>query len=257
MGNSVPESSPIRTTDTFGPVTLEPKRVFGSTEGVASERVILFLGAPGSGKGTQSSWLSGQLGIPALSTGDMLRREAKRNTARGRKLRGILASGALVDDGLVCDAVDARLRQELPGRGIILDGFPRTTAQAQRLDDTLADLGIPGPLVLHLDISRECIISRLTSRRQCPECGVIFNLKSRPSWLGSYCENDGALLVQRDDDTKAVILRRLKEFDLVCAPLVEHYGHANYHRVDADEDTESVSAALLAIVGRVAGRVAA
>jgi len=219
--------------------------------------VILFLGAPGSGKGTQSSRLSAQLGIPCLSTGDMLRGEAKRNTARGRKLRGILASGSLVDDSLVCAAVDARLRRELPGNGIILDGFPRTVAQANSLDSTLSDLGMGGPLVLHLDVPRERIVSRLTSRRLCPTCGTIFNLKSRPSWLGSYCENDGALLMQREDDTEAVILRRLKEFDRACAPLIKYYSRANYYRLDGDGDSESVSAALLAIVGRTAGRAAA
>src|SRR5271154_6403075 len=98
--------------------------------GRGETRVILFLGAPGSGKGTQSSLLSGQLGIPCLSTGDMLRAEAARNTRAGLKLRDILAAGCLVDDEVVCGAVSARLKRELPARGIILDGFPRTRKQA-------------------------------------------------------------------------------------------------------------------------------
>lgn len=225
--------------------------------GETRDRVILFLGAPGSGKGTQSAWLSERLGIPSLSTGEMLRAEAKRNTARGRRLRDVLASGALVDDALVCDAVDARLRRELPGRGIILDGFPRTVAQAKCLDATLSSFGVSGPLVLHLDVSRELIVTRLTARRQCVQCGSIFNLTSRPSRLGARCENDGASLVQRDDDTESVIRRRLTEFDLACAPLVEYYKGANYHWIDGDRDTDAVSAALLAIVGRVVNRAAA
>src|ERR1700722_12359756 len=111
-----------------------------------SSRVILFLGAPGSGKGTQSSWLSGRLGIPCLSTGDMLRAEAGRKTPAGLKLRDILASGSLVDDRTVCNAVSARLRRDLTGcspnnltnNGIILDGFPRTVKQAECLDRILS-----------------------------------------------------------------------------------------------------------------------
>jgi adenylate kinase len=214
-------------------------------------RVILFLGAPGSGKGTQSSWLSGQLGIPCLSTGELLRAEAKRNTAAGRKLRHVLASGSLVDDNVVCAAVSARLRRELPARGIILDGFPRTRQQAECLDGILSGMGLPGPLVLHLDVSRQLLLSRLTSRRQCATCGTIFNLNSRPSSLGTHCDHDGGILLQREDDTETVIRRRLTEFDLSCAPLVEFYNGADYHCIDGDRDTAAVSAELLAIVAIV------
>jgi adenylate kinase len=220
-------------------------------------RVILFLGAPGSGKGTQSSWLSGQLGIPCLSTGDMLRAEAKRNTAAGRKLRHVLASGSLVDDKVVCAAVSSRLSRVSSAGGMILDGFPRTRQQAECLDGILAGRGLPGPLVLHLDVSRELLLSRLTSRRQCASCGTIFNLMSRPSLLGTHCEHDGGVLLQREDDTETVIRRRLTEFDLSCAPLVEFYGNADYHRIDGDRDTAAVSAELLAIVGPAETRAAA
>ncbi len=219
--------------------------------------VILFLGAPGSGKGTQSSWLSGQLGIPSLSTGDMLRAEAGRNTAAGRKLQSILASGRLVDDGVVCQAVSARLRRELPARGIILDGFPRNRRQAECLDQILAGMGMPGPVVLHLDVPRDRLVSRLASRRQCAVCGTIFNLMSRPSSRGDRCENDGGVLVQRADDDEAVILRRQIEFDLSCAPLVDYYSGGHYHRIDGDRDAEAVAAELLEIVGLGTARAAA
>jgi adenylate kinase len=213
-------------------------------------RVILFLGAPGSGKGTQSSWLSEQLGIPCLSTGDMLRAEARLDTPAGVKLRGVLASGSLVEDGLVCDAVSSRLRRDLPARGIILDGFPRTVKQAECLEQILSSMGMPGPTVLHLDVSRNRLLGRLTARRQCASCGTIFNLMSRPSSGGTHCENDGGILLRREDDSEAVILRRLTEFDLSCAPLVEFYQKAglDYHRIDGDRDTELVSAELLSIV---------
>jgi adenylate kinase len=260
----------------FGPVgsgtrDLESETHFVSTEKMrrvsgnkgnanlekSATQVILFLGAPGSGKGTQSSWLSGQLGIPCLSTGDMLRAESKRDTPGGLKLRKILASGSLVDDETVCEAVRSRLSRELPARGIILDGFPRTRRQAECLDKILTGMGMPGPVVLHLDVSRERLLSRMTSRRYCADCGSIYNLRSRPSSLGTHCENDGGVLLQREDDTEAVILRRFNEFDLSCAPLVEFYSNGDYHRIDGDRDTELVSTELLAIVGRTEASAAA
>jgi adenylate kinase len=145
----------------------------------------------------------------------------------------------------------------LPAGGIILDGFPRTVQQAERLDRVLSAMSLAGPLVLHLDVSRELLLNRLTSRRQCASCGAIFNLASRPSRGGERCEVDGGFLVQRDDDTEAVIRRRLREFDLACAPLVEHYSKADYHRVDGNGDSETVSAALLAVIGPVKSRAAA
>lgn len=222
-----------------------------------SSRVILFLGAPGSGKGTQSAGLSSQLGIPALSTGDMLRGEARQNTPAGLQLREILASGALVSDALVCDAVASRLRRELRQQGMILDGFPRTLKQARFLDEILSDLQMPGPLVLHLEVSRERLVERLTARRQCAVCGAIFNLVSRPSLGGMRCESDGGELLQRSDDSEDVILRRLDEFEKSCAPVIRHYRQGDYHRVDGDREAALVSAELLRIVRPRRARAAA
>jgi len=229
----------------------------GDQFGTLASRVILFLGAPGSGKGTQSAWLSDQLGIDSLSTGEMLRAESRQNTRAGLKLREVLASGALVDDKLVCQAVSARLHRDLPKRGIILDGFPRTIAQAECLDEILIGMGMPGPLVLHLDVSREALLRRLTARRQCASCGMIYNLLSRPSARGEYCESDGEPLQQREDDSEAVIRRRLRAFDLSCAPLVEYYSRADYHRIDGNSDPALVSAELLSIAGGERARAAA
>jgi adenylate kinase len=213
-----------------------------------TSRVILFLGAPGSGKGTQSSWLSKQLGIPSLSTGDMLRAEAKKNTAGGLRLRKILASGSLVSDSTVCDAVGARLRSER-GRGIILDGFPRTVNQAHCLDRILAGMKMRKPLVLHLAVSQSRLLERLTARRQCTVCGTIYNLLTRPSRAGTLCENDGGELLRRDDDSESVIMRRFVEFNAACAPLVEYYSQADYHRIDGDREAELISRDLLKVSG--------
>jgi adenylate kinase len=219
-------------------------------------KVIIFLGAPGSGKGTQSSWLSSRLGIPSLSTGDMLRAEAKQDTPAGMRLREILASGSLVSDSVVCDAVGSRLRSERQ-KGMILDGFPRTVSQAHCLDRILADLKMPPPLVLHLDISPERLLDRLTARRQCALCGAIYNLLSRPSRAGTRCENDGGELLQRDDDSESVIMRRFAEFNAACTPLVGYYGKADYHRIDGDRDAAMISAHLFRIVEPAKARVAA
>jgi adenylate kinase len=238
-----------------GPLTLRAlfplscNAIFVFTVGVTAERVIVFIGAPGSGKGTQAARLSKQLGIAALSTGEMLRGEAKRETAEGRRLRAILAAGSLVDDTVVCAAINARLHRELPARGIILDGFPRNLNQARRLDRILREMGQPGPLVLHIQVSRACLMKRLTLRRYCGVCGTVYNLALRPSQLGANCENDGALLLSRDDDKESVIARRLQEFDSAVAPLIDYYRRADYHLIDGDQDAEIVADGLMTIVG--------
>ena len=208
-------------------------------------RVVLLMGAPGSGKGTQGSWLSNQLGIPCLSTGEVLRTEAKRNTPAGFRLRHILASGALVSDDTVCAVVGARLRRERSSKGLILDGFPRTVAQAEFLDGLLSELRLPRPSLLHLDVSREDLLRRLTGRRQCAVCGTVYNLASKPSARGSRCESDGGALVQRDDDTEGVILDRFRTFETFAAPLIEYYKGANYHRIAAGRDPIAVSEEIL------------
>jgi adenylate kinase len=210
-----------------------------------SSRVLLFMGAPGSGKGTQSSWLSARLDTPILSTGEILRSEAKRNTPAGFRLRQVLASGALVDDELVCAVVGSRLRRDAPSRGVILDGFPRTVQQAVYLDSVLCDLGFPRPCVIHLDVSRQELLKRLTARRHCAKCGAIYNLLSRPSLRGSRCERDNGALVQRDDDSEGVILRRLAEDQRSSQPLIEYYAGADYHRIDGNREPEQIFEQLL------------
>jgi adenylate kinase len=209
-------------------------------------RVIVFLGAPGSGKGTQSSWLSAQLDMPCLSTGEALRSEAKRNTAAGVRLRRTLAAGTLVSDEAACDVVGARLRQDAPSKGLILDGFPRTVNQAAYLDSLLAELGLPRPMVIYLQVSEAGLLSRLAARRHCAACGAVYNLISRPSRRGPRCEIDGGLLVERDDDREEVILRRLNEFEASSAPLIEYY-RGDLHCVDGDRELDAVTAELMEI----------
>jgi adenylate kinase len=212
---------------------------------VNSSRVIIFLGAPGSGKGTQSSWLSTQLHIPCLSTGEALRTEARRTTPSGVRLRRVLASGKLVSDDVVCEVVGARVKADAPKAGLILDGFPRTAAQARYLDSLLSDLGLARPLVIHLHVAKHKLLQRLTGRRHCAVCGAVYNLNSRPSLRGPRCEDDGGLLVERDDDREEVVLRRLQEFEGTTATLLDYYRTGDYHRVDGERDLDAVASELL------------
>jgi adenylate kinase len=244
------------------PTSLERKRFFGSTETAmvrrtsknSSARVILLMGAPGSGKGTQSARLTAQLGIPSVSTGDILREEAKRETPAGRDLRRILASGALVSDETVCAAIQARLERELSRDGLILDGFPRTVRQAEFLDSVLASMNMPKPMILHLEVSAEGLLRRLTARRQCAVCGEIYNLQSQPSLAGSKCEKDGGQLIQRTDDCEETILRRFAEYEDRTAPVIAWYrgsgsARGSYHMTDGDAEPETVAEELMAAVG--------
>jgi len=203
-------------------------------------RVILFLGAPGSGKGTQSSRLSSTLGFPCLSTGEMLRSEARRNTPSGFRLRRLLNCGALVSDAMVCSVVRTTLTRDTLHAGIVLDGFPRTVQQAAWLDSLLADFGLPVPTVLHLCVSRTELLRRLTARRYCAVCGATYN-------GGLRCENDGSALVGRDDDAENVILRRLAEFDRMSAPLIDYYIRRDYHQIDGEKNPDAIANNLLEI----------
>ena len=218
-----------------------------SAEANIPARVILFLGAPGSGKGTQSSRLAAQLGIPCLSTGEILRSEAKRNTPAGFELRRILASGSMVDDEMICRVAEARLRRDVPAGGLILDGFPRNVAQAHYLDRLLTSLGLPSPTVFLLNVSTAALTLRLTSRRHCASCGATYNLISRRSLRGSRCEIDGGALVERDDDCAEVIARRLEDFEAGCRPLIDYYRAAELHSIDGDRDPDEIASALLEI----------
>lgn len=211
-------------------------------------RVILLMGAPGSGKGTQSARLTSLLGIPSLSTGEILRAASMRETVEGRSVRGILASGALVDDQTVCAAIASRLREELSSGGVILDGFPRTVEQACFLDSVLASMGLPAPTVVHIEVSCGSLLNRLTARRQCATCGRIYNLHTCPSTLVDICESDGGHLQQRADDNEETILRRFAEYEDRTSPVLAYYEDCDFHTIDGDADPEDVAHAVLAAI---------
>lgn len=195
------------------------------------------MGAPGSGKGTQSAMLASRLGISAISTGEILREAAKAQDPQGERLRQIMTSGALVDDATVCDVVASRIRGMVTGSGgLILDGFPRTVAQARKLDRVLQSLGMSRPLVVHLDVPNEVILERISRRRQCAKCGAIFTIASGSLEL-NRCDADGGSLLQRDDDNEAVVLKRLAAYEAETVPVLDYYrrhaeSSADYRRID-------------------------
>lgn len=202
--------------------------------------VILLFGPPGCGKGTQGAIITRQLGIPSISTGEILRAEMRAETPLGKAAKEIMASGGLVGDDVVNGMIRNRLQQPDCRKGCLLDGYPRTLAQAQFLDGLLKELGFPPPTVLFLDVPDPVLIARLTSRRQCPVCGSIYNLLSQPPKSDSVCDLDGAALFQRDDDKEEVIRARLAAYAQSTGPLAEYYAKGNFHRIDGNRRPEEI-----------------
>ena len=206
----------------------------------AHARVLILLGAPGSGKGTQGAFLSRALGIPSISTGEILRAEGSSGSALGERLRNLLASGELVHDEIVNRVVAKRLSDPDCVDGFLLDGYPRSVAQAEFLTWLLLESGFPEPTVLHLDVAPEAIVDRLAGRRQCPVCGHIYNTSFQLPLVDGICDGDGSALVQRDDDREAVIHERLAVYEKATKPIVEYYRGGDYHRLDASGSEATV-----------------
>ena len=184
---------------------------------------IILLGPPGAGKGTIAKALMAQDGSVQISTGDILRAAVAAGTALGKQAEAAMKAGDLVTDELIMGIMEQRLQEEDCQQGYLLDGFPRTIPQAQALKALLAKLGEKLDCALELDIPRDVIIERLTTRRTCLNCGEIYNVKFKPPKVEGICDVCGSEIVQRDDETEEAIENRLEVYNEQTAPLVEFY----------------------------------
>jgi len=211
---------------------------------------LVLLGAPGSGKGTQSQRLVASHGVPQVSTGDLLRDAVARATPLGLAAKATMDAGKLVDDAIVLGMIRDRLSQPDAERGFILDGFPRNVAQADSLKALLDEMGQPLDAVVLLEVDREALFQRLTGRRTCRTCSRVFNVYTNPHARSADCPSDkDCELFQRPDDTEATIGRRLEVYEAQTRPLVEYYRERGLLRVvDAEGELDTVSARLEAVI---------
>jgi len=189
--------------------------------------ILILLGPPGAGKGTQAKLLSAELKIPHISTGDMFRDHKARGTPLGKKVEAIMAAGGLVTDDVTNEMVKDRVAQPDVARGFILDGYPRTTAQAQYLDLLLHSIGRTITRCLSYEVPQEVLVERLSGRRSCPKCGAVYHVTQSPPKRDGYCDRDGAGLVQRDDDKPETVRKRLQEYATKTEPLRRFYKDRN------------------------------
>jgi adenylate kinase len=184
---------------------------------------VAFLGPPGAGKGTQARELAREWSVPHIATGDMLREAVAAGTALGREAKAYMDKGALVPDDVIIGMIAERLRQPDARRGFLLDGFPRTIAQAEGLERLLKDLGQPLERVVYFDIAEPELMRRLTGRRVCRSCGHSFHVSSNPPRREGVCDVCGGELYQRVDDSEDTVRNRLNVYRKQTAPLLDWY----------------------------------
>lgn len=209
--------------------------------------ILLLFGPPGCGKGTQSAVIAERLGIPAISTGEMFRAEARSGTELGLKAQAVVAAGGLVDDRAVNMLVAYRIARRDCGNGFLLDGYPRTVGQAQFFATLLRRRRLADPIVVHLQVDADTLVSRLSGRRQCLKCRRIYNLLTQPPRLANKCDDDGSPLAIRDDDQEAVIRCRLRAYCQATGPVLHWYG-ASVYSIDGSASPEHVTNAILRAV---------
>ncbi|HMQ16696.1 MAG TPA: adenylate kinase [Phycisphaerae bacterium] len=208
---------------------------------------LIFLGPPGSGKGTQAARMSETFGLTALSSGDTLRREIADDSAVGRAAHAYVSTGQLVPDDVITDVMLAAIDRLPRSAGFILDGFPRTIPQAEALQQGLAARGIPLHGVVDFEIPDQEVVGRLAGRRVCTGCGMSYNVRSLPPRAAGVCDRCGAALAQREDDREDVVATRLATYRRQTAPLIDFYRrHGLLHPVDAAADVNDVESAVAA-----------
>lgn len=211
---------------------------------------MIFLGPPGSGKGTQAKMISDKLGIPQISTGDMLRSAVREGTPMGLKAKAMMDAGALVADEVVVGIVQERLAMSDCDPGFILDGFPRTVPQADALQSCLQELGKDLDAVISLEVDGDAVVERITGRRTCRDCGKMFHVRFDPPSQEGVCDSCGGELYLRDDDQEETIRKRLEVYAAQTAPLIDYYQQSDLVRtVDGMQEISQVQDQILVAVG--------
>ncbi|MGH7458886.1 MAG: adenylate kinase [Longimicrobiaceae bacterium] len=213
---------------------------------------LVLLGPPGAGKGTQSTLLSERLGVLKVATGDMLRDAVRRGTGLGAEAKSYMDAGELVPDKVILGLIREALRQPESERGVILDGYPRNSAQAAQLSELYSELGRILDAVVAIEVPREEIVRRVSGRRSCPECGRVYNVYSDPPVADGVCDSCGGALAQRPDDREETVRRRLTVYREQTEPLIAHYRKSRVPvlEVDGDRPIEEVQEEILSRLPR-------
>jgi len=209
---------------------------------------LLLFGAPGSGKGTQAERLRDRFSLQHVSTGDLLRDAVARGSELGKKVEGIMAAGELVSDEIVLELIKEAVesvKTDENKKGWILDGYPRTMAQAKELNGLLTKVGDAIDCVVVLEVNRDAVISRLSSRRSCPECKAVYNVINKKPAVEDKCDKCGGDLVHRKDDQPETIANRLDVFQDQTAPILNYYeDKVALHKIDGNMPVDDVTAAI-------------
>jgi adenylate kinase len=216
---------------------------------IAQPRYLIFLGAPGAGKGTQADLLEKRLGLPHVASGDLFRENLKNRTPLGLKAQGYMERGELVPDDVTIAMVMERLARPDCANGAVLDGFPRTVAQAEALDHRLADEDKHIEAVINLAVAPETLMARLTGRWICRNCQATYHLLHNPPKVAGRCDVCGGELYQRTDDQPETVARRLEVYFAQTAPLIDYYGERELlHEVNGAQDIEAVQRDILDVL---------
>ena len=212
--------------------------------------IIVMLGAPGAGKGTQAVMICGKYNIPHISTGDIFRANIKNGTELGKKAKAYMDAGSLVPDSLTVELLLDRVAKDDCAKGYVLDGYPRTIPQAEVLTQALAKQGEAVDFALNVDVPDENIVNRMSGRRSCPKCGASYHIRYIPPKTEGICDECGAALIQRDDDKPETVQNRLSVYHDQTQPLIEYYEKAGVlYTVDGTQDKEDVFLDITGILG--------